>query len=152
MTEVSVREFSYNPSAMFARAEKGETIEITRRGTVIATLVPGRQPKRSRIEELEASGALRRSGKTLADLDTFTHITVPEGAPDPLELLLAERRQESDWERRFREEDEALEAQRRATREPRPGGEPDRRDQSRRRHPPGQCRGAGRRPRFVCQL
>ena len=29
VSRVSVREFSYNPSAMFARAEKGETIEIT---------------------------------------------------------------------------------------------------------------------------
>ncbi|WP_102142300.1 type II toxin-antitoxin system Phd/YefM family antitoxin [Mycobacterium hubeiense] len=41
MTTVSVREFSYNPSAMFARAEKGETIEITRHGKVIAKLIPG---------------------------------------------------------------------------------------------------------------
>ncbi len=27
MSTVSVREFSYNPSAMFAQAERGETIE-----------------------------------------------------------------------------------------------------------------------------
>ncbi|OHU90860.1 hypothetical protein BKN37_25475 [Mycobacterium talmoniae] len=107
MTTVSVREFSYNPSAMFARAEKGETIEITRHGKVIATLVPGRQKKRSRVEELEASGALRRSGKTLADLATFTRIKLPEGAPDPLQLLLEDRYSESDWERDFREELEA---------------------------------------------
>lgn len=107
MSTVSIREFSHNPSAMFARAEKGETIEITRHGTVIATLSPPRQKKRSRIEELEASGALRRSGKTLADLDTFTRIKLPEGAPDPLQLLLEDRYSESDWEREFREEMEA---------------------------------------------
>lgn len=107
MSTVSIREFSYNPSAMFARAEKGETLEITRHGTVIATLVPGRQKKRSRVEELEASGALRPSGKTLADLDTFTRITLPEGAPDPLQMLLEDRNRESDWEREFREEIEA---------------------------------------------
>lgn len=107
MTTVSVREFSYNPSAMFARAEKGETIEVTRHGKVIATLSPAQPKKRSRIEELEASGALRRSGKTLADLDTFTRIKLPQGAPDPLELLLADRYSESDWEREFREEIEA---------------------------------------------
>lgn len=112
VNKVSVREFSYNPSAMFARAEKGETIEITRHGKVIATLMPGQQKKRSRIEELEASGALRRSGKTLADLDTFTQIELPEGAPDPLRLLLEDRYSESDWEREFREE---LEARRDAT-------------------------------------
>ena len=104
MSTVSVREFSYNPSAMFARAEKGETIEITRHGKVIATLVPGQQKKRSRIEQLEASGALRRSGKTTSDLDTFTRITLPEGAPDPLQLLLQDRYTDSDWERELFEE------------------------------------------------
>lgn len=107
MTTVSVREFSYNPSAMFARAEKGETIEVTRHGQVIATLVPGRQKRRSRTEELVASGALRLSEKTTSDLDTFTHIDLPEDAPDPLETLLAERYRESDWERQFQEELEA---------------------------------------------
>jgi len=63
---------------MFARAEKGETIEITRHDKIIATLIPGQQKKRSRIEELEASGALRWSGKTTSDLDTFTQIKVPD--------------------------------------------------------------------------
>lgn len=107
MSTVSVREFSYNPSAMFTRAENGETIEVTRHGKVIATLSPAQPKKRSRIEELEAAGALRRSGKTLADLDTFTRIKLPEGAPDPLQLLLDDRHSESDWEREFREEMEA---------------------------------------------
>lgn len=112
MSTVSVRDFSHNPSAMFARAERGETIDITRHGKVIATLVPGQRKKRSRIEELEASGALRRSGKTLADLDTFTQYTLPEGAPDPLKLLLEDRYSESEWEREFRLE---LEAKRRGS-------------------------------------
>ena len=86
---------------------KGETIEITRHGKVVATLIPGQQKKRSRIEELEASGALRRSGKTTSDLATFTHIELPEGAPDPLQTLLEDRYSESDWELEFREELEA---------------------------------------------
>lgn len=117
MTTVSIREYSYNPSAMFARAEKGETIEVTRHGQVIATVVPGPQRKRSRIEELAASGALRRSGKTTSDLDTFTRIEVPEGAPDPLQLLLEDRYSESEWEREIREE---MEARDKATDEPEP--------------------------------
>jgi antitoxin (DNA-binding transcriptional repressor) of toxin-antitoxin stability system len=104
VSRVSVREFSYNPSAMFARAEKGETIEVTRHGNVVATLIPGQQKKRSRIDELVESGALHLSEKTTSDLDTFTHIELPEGAPDPLETLLEERYRESDWEREFREE------------------------------------------------
>jgi prevent-host-death family protein len=41
MSSVSVREFSYNPSAMFARVEHGEAIEVTRHGKVIAVLLPG---------------------------------------------------------------------------------------------------------------
>lgn len=110
MSTVSVREFSHNPSAMFARAESGETIEVTRHGTVIATLSPAQPKKLSRIDELEASGALIRSGKTLADLDTFTQYKLPEGAPDPLELFLEDRYGEREWEREFREE---LEAKRR---------------------------------------
>jgi antitoxin (DNA-binding transcriptional repressor) of toxin-antitoxin stability system len=118
VSRVSIREFSYNPSAMFARADKGETIEITRHGKVVATLIPGQQKqKRSRIDELEASGALRRSGKTTSDLDTFTHIVLPEGAPDPLETLLEDRYSESDWERQLREE---LEARGDATGDPKP--------------------------------
>ena len=107
VSRVSVREFSYNPSAMFARAEKGETIEITRHGKVVATLIPGQQKKLSRIDELVASGALRLSGKTTDDLDTFTQIDLPEGAPDPLQLLLDDRHSESEWERELREEMEA---------------------------------------------
>lgn len=106
-TTVSIREFSYNPSAMFARAEKGETIEVTRHGKVIATLVPGAQKRRSRVEELEAAGILRRSGKTTSDIDTFTQIDLPEGAPDPLELLFEDRYGEREWERELREDAES---------------------------------------------
>jgi prevent-host-death family protein len=103
MSVVSVREFSRNPSAMFTRAERGETIEISRHGKVVATLVPAQEKKRSRIAELEASGALRRSGKTTDDLDTFTRIKLPEGAPDPLQLLFEDRYGEREWERELRE-------------------------------------------------
>lgn len=103
VSRVSVREFSYNPSAMFARAEKGETIEITKHGKVIARLSPPEPKKKSRIDELVESGALRLSGKTTDDLDTFTQIELPEGAPDPLQTLLEERYTEREWEREFRE-------------------------------------------------
>lgn len=62
MSTVSIREFSYNPSAMFARVEKGETIEITRHGKVIATLSPAKPKKLSRIEEMEDGTQLRHHG------------------------------------------------------------------------------------------
>jgi antitoxin (DNA-binding transcriptional repressor) of toxin-antitoxin stability system len=96
MSTVSVREFAYNPSAMFARVEKGETIEVTRRGAVIALLTP---PPRyaSKLEELIANGTINpnsgTAGLTTADWDKYTHIEVPEDA-DPLQILLDMREDE----------------------------------------------------------
>lgn len=96
MTEVTVREFSYNPSAMFARVEKGETLEVTRHGTVIAEVNPPRRPK-TRIEELIADGTINpnsgTAGLTTGDLDKYTRIDVPEDA-DPLAILLRMREDE----------------------------------------------------------
>jgi prevent-host-death family protein len=91
---VSVREFSYNPSAMFARVERGERVEVTRHGKVIAVLIP---PPRthSRYDELVARGVIRPATRGLAagDWDKFTHIEVPQDV-DPLALLLDLRAQE----------------------------------------------------------
>lgn len=96
MTAVSVREFSYNPSAMFARVEKGETIEVTRHGEVVALLVP---PPRtmSRYDELVANGTVKpgSGGLTTADLDKYTRIEVPDDV-DPLQVLLDMRESERD--------------------------------------------------------
>src|SRR5882757_5919703 len=100
MSTVTVREFSYNPSAIFARAEQGETIEITRHGKIIATLIPGQRKPLSRLELLEATGALRRSGKTTDDLDSFTQIDVGDDV-DPMQALLADRHDTPDWEHRL---------------------------------------------------
>jgi antitoxin (DNA-binding transcriptional repressor) of toxin-antitoxin stability system len=96
MTAVSVREFSYNPSAMFSRVENGETIEITRHGKVIAELIPPRRHA-SRLDELIANGTINpnsgTAGLTAGDWDKFTHIEVPDDA-DPLAILLAMREDE----------------------------------------------------------
>jgi antitoxin (DNA-binding transcriptional repressor) of toxin-antitoxin stability system len=91
MTAVSVREFSYNPSAMFSRVESGETIEVTRHGKVIAELRPP-TPRMSRYDELVANGTINpASGQLRAgDWDKFTHIEVPDDV-DPLAVLLEMR-------------------------------------------------------------
>jgi prevent-host-death family protein len=91
---VSVREFSYNPSAMFARVERGERVEVTRHGKVIAVLIPPPRTQ-SRYDELVARGVIRpaKRGLVAGDWDKFTHIDVPEDV-DPLALLLALREQE----------------------------------------------------------
>ncbi len=96
MTSVSVREFSYNPSAMFSRVENGETIEVTRHGKVIAELIPPRQHK-SRYDELVAEGSIipASGGLRAGDWDKRTHITVPDDV-DPLQVLLDMREAERD--------------------------------------------------------
>ncbi|MEW2443107.1 type II toxin-antitoxin system Phd/YefM family antitoxin [Micromonospora marina] len=89
MSTVSVREFSHNPSAMFARVEQGETIEVTRHGSVIAVLLPG-SGTLGRYATLVAKGVIRLKATTTSDLDRLPRYDVPPDA-SPLELLLADR-------------------------------------------------------------
>ncbi|ATO17979.1 hypothetical protein CO540_20395 [Micromonospora sp. WMMA2032] len=89
MSTVSVREFSYNPSAMFARVEQGETIEVTRHGSVIAVLLPG-SGTLGRYSTLVAKGVIRLKATTTSDIDRLPRYDVPPDA-SPLELLLADR-------------------------------------------------------------
>jgi antitoxin (DNA-binding transcriptional repressor) of toxin-antitoxin stability system len=89
MSSVSVREFSYNPSAMFARVEQGETIQVTRHGKVIAVLLPG-SGGLGRYSPLVTKGLIRLKATTTADLDRIPRYDVPAHV-SPLELLLAAR-------------------------------------------------------------
>jgi prevent-host-death family protein len=89
MSSVSVREFSYNPSAMFNRVEQGETIEVTRHGKVIAVLLPGASGL-GRYSPLVAKGLIRLKATTTADLDQLPSYDVAVGA-SPLDLLLESR-------------------------------------------------------------
>lgn len=89
MSAVSVREFSYNPSAVFARVERGEAIEVTRHGKTIAVVVPG-SGVLGRYAQLIARGIIRIKPTTTRDLDRLPSYAVPEDA-SPLDILLAER-------------------------------------------------------------
>ena len=89
MSSVSVREFSYNPSGMFARVEQGETIEVTRHGKVIAVLLPG-SGTLGRYAPLVTKGVIKLKSTTTSDLDRVPHYAVPAEA-SPLDHLLAER-------------------------------------------------------------
>jgi prevent-host-death family protein len=89
MSTVSVREFSYNPSGMFARVEQGEAIEVTRHGKVIAVLLPG-SGTLGRYSDLVARGAIRLKATTTSDLDRVPRYNAPDGV-SPLDVLLAER-------------------------------------------------------------
>jgi prevent-host-death family protein len=92
MSSVSVREFSYNPSSMFARVEQGETIEVTRHGKVIAVLLPG-SGTLGRYAPLVAKGLIKLKATTTSDLDQITEYVIP---PDvsPLDILLASREED----------------------------------------------------------
>lgn len=89
VSTVSVREFSYNPSAMFARVEQGETIEVTRHGRVIAVLLPGGESL-ARYLPLVTKGLVKLKATTTSDLDRLPELTVPVDVA-PLDLLLADR-------------------------------------------------------------
>jgi prevent-host-death family protein len=89
VSAVSVREFSYNPSAVFARVERGEAIEVTRHGKIIAVVVPG-SGILGRYAPLIAKGLIRLKPATTRDLDDLPAYAVPDGA-SPLAVLLAER-------------------------------------------------------------
>ena len=89
MSAVSVREFSYNPSAVFARVERGEAIEVTRHGKTIAVVVPG-SGVFGRYVSLIARGVIRIKPTTTRDLDQLPNYAVPDDV-SPLDVLLAER-------------------------------------------------------------
>jgi prevent-host-death family protein len=89
MSSVSVREFSYNPSGMFARVEQGETIEVTRHGKVIAVLLPG-SGTLGRYADLVAKGVIRLKATTTSDLGRLPQYTTPADV-SALDVLLADR-------------------------------------------------------------
>jgi prevent-host-death family protein len=57
MTVMSVRELSHNTSAVMERVAHGETIEIAKRGKVIAVIHPV-DARRSAYDELVAAGVV----------------------------------------------------------------------------------------------
>jgi prevent-host-death family protein len=57
MAVISVRELSHNTSGVVERVERGETIEITKRGRVVAVLQPV-GARRNAYDELVAAGVI----------------------------------------------------------------------------------------------
>jgi prevent-host-death family protein len=57
MSVMSIRELSHNTSAVVERVERGETIEITKRGRVVAVLRPV-GAHRNAYDELVAAGVI----------------------------------------------------------------------------------------------
>lgn len=78
-----------NPSAVFARVEKGEAVQVTRHGGVIAMLSSIGGPMEEHVH-LVAQGKIELKPVTAADRNSMPHYDVPEDV-DPVALLLAER-------------------------------------------------------------
>ncbi|HSV66671.1 MAG TPA: hypothetical protein VLJ59_12280 [Mycobacteriales bacterium] len=96
MTVVTVREFAYNPSAMFARVELGERIEVTRHGKVIA-IVSWPETHLSGYDALVAQGAIKPppdGGARAGNWHDFVHVDIPDDI-EPL-AIVEELREERD--------------------------------------------------------
>lgn len=74
MAEVGIRALKQNASAVIAEVVRGQTLIITDRGRAVAQLSPIAE---SRIDQLAASGLIRRGRGRLSDLP----------APEPGEPL-----------------------------------------------------------------
>jgi prevent-host-death family protein len=83
MDRIGVRELRQNASKYLDRVERGEAIEVTNRGRLVAVLVPA--PRPGGIARLEAEGRVTRATKTLADLGP--RIPVPPGEVLPSEMV-----------------------------------------------------------------
>lgn len=86
MKSIGIRALKQNASAVVAEVEAGEIITITSHGRPVAKMVP--IPK-SRLDELEAEGRLRRPLKSLKDLPP--PLPRPSGVPPLSEVILQMR-------------------------------------------------------------
>lgn len=68
MERIGVRELRQSASEYLARVEAGESLEITRRGRVVAVLVPAVSGAEPRTQLLASGRLLGRRGDLRADL------------------------------------------------------------------------------------
>jgi prevent-host-death family protein len=65
---VGVRELRQNLSVYLRRVEKGETLEVTEHGRLVARLAPAPAPEVSRLDRLIAEGRARPASRSMATL------------------------------------------------------------------------------------
>lgn len=90
---IGIRELRQHASVYVDLAEKGETVDITNRGRLVARLVPARDAE-SPLERLVAAGILRPAEDPGSLLDIEPAPPVPEGRPTASEILLRMREEE----------------------------------------------------------
>jgi prevent-host-death family protein len=90
---IGIRELRQHASVYVDLVEKGETVDITNRGRLVARLVPA-QDVESPLERLIAAGILRPAEDPGSLLDVEPAPPVPEGQPTATEILLQMREEE----------------------------------------------------------
>ena len=90
---IGIRELRQHASVYVDLVEKGQTVDITNRGRLVARLVPARDVE-SPLERLIAAGILHPAEDPGSLLDIEPAPAVPEGQPTASEILLKMREEE----------------------------------------------------------
>ena len=91
---IGIRELRQHASVYVDLVEKGQTVDITNRGRLVARLVPARDVE-SPLERLVAAGLLQPAKDPGSLLDIEPAPPVPQGQPTASEILLQMREEES---------------------------------------------------------
>jgi prevent-host-death family protein len=83
---IGIRELRQHASVYVDLVAKGQTVDITNRGRLVARLVPAGEPE-SPLERLVAAGILQRAEDPGSPLDIEPAPPVPEGQPTASEIL-----------------------------------------------------------------
>jgi prevent-host-death family protein len=90
---IGIRELRQHASVYVDLAEKGQTVDITNRGRLVARLVPARDVE-SPLERMIAAGIIQPAEDPGSLLDVEPAPPVPEGQPTVSEILLKMREEE----------------------------------------------------------
>src|ERR1700684_3364606 len=85
-TKIGIRELRQHASVYVDLAEKGQTVDITNRGRLVARLVPAREPE-SPLERLGAGGIIDPAENPGDLLDVEPAPPVPPGRPTASDIL-----------------------------------------------------------------
>ncbi|WP_199037700.1 type II toxin-antitoxin system Phd/YefM family antitoxin [Glycomyces salinus] len=96
MSEVTVREFSRNPSAFFALAERGESVTVTKHGQPVAVVVPA-SGNLGKYAKLVAEGKLRLAPYTGKDIEDFPRYKTDRPG-SPMQTILDMREEDAERE------------------------------------------------------
>ena len=87
---IGIRELRQHASLYVDLAEKGQVVDITNRGRLVARLVPAQEAE-SPLERLVAAGIIERAEEPGSLLDFEPAPPVPPGHPTASEILQEQR-------------------------------------------------------------